>query len=164
MPAGSTWTISQATGAGFVLGAVSVTGWVILDKCNELMEYDMPDILFFPLLFALVVGIPVCSIAVLYSRMPRWATAFSYSLSVGLGMYIAFAGFQVLDYGVWKGFDPQERSLVALGVRHVETASLFTVAGVALVMSSWLVRYWLSASRRAVANGAFPVVREENRV
>ncbi len=131
------WTRRRAFLMGAVVAAVSNILWGGLDQWNEAWDYGMPDALFAPLFFGIVLIYPVLALVLSYRRLPRPLLGLTYVLGFGVGWYLTFGVLQIAEYGPWKGLRAEERTVLVLLRRQV-TAFVLSVAICALVgMGVW---------------------------
>jgi len=106
----SAWTKRKASLVGAVVAAISVALWYDLEQWNEAWDYDMPDLLFFPLFFGILLVYPIAILVIFYRRLPNARVGLLYALGFGVGWFFTLEALQAVEFGLWKGFRPEERT------------------------------------------------------
>jgi hypothetical protein len=108
----SAWNKRMAALVGAVVAAVSVVLWHGLDLWNEAWDYKMPDLLFLPLFFGILLIYPILALVAFYPRLPTARLALLYALGFGVGWFLTLEISQAAEFGLWKGFRPEERTVL----------------------------------------------------
>lgn len=108
----SAWRKREAFLAGLVVAAISVALWHALDQWNEAWGYEMPDLLFAPLFFGILLVYPIAALVICYCRLPNSWAGLLYALGFGVGWFLALETLQAVEFGLWKGFRPEERTVL----------------------------------------------------
>ena len=134
----SAWTRRRAFLMGGLVAAVSIVLLRGLDKWNEAWNsYEMPDALFAPLFLGIVLIYPLLALVIFYRRLPRALLGLTCVLGFGVGWYVTMEALQVVEYGPWKGFRADEKTLFDLLWRHATRVVLIVAVCAALGMSAW---------------------------
>lgn len=106
----SVWTKRKASLVGAVIAAISVALWHGLDLWNEAWDYEMPDLLFAPLFFGILLVYPIVALVISYPRLPKARVGLLYALGFGIAWFLTLEACQAAEFGLWKGFRPEERT------------------------------------------------------
>ena len=132
----SVFSKRKAFWVGMLVAAVSIVLWWGLDQGNEAWEYDLPDWIFFPLFSAIVLIYPLVALIILYRRLPYPLLGLTYACGFGVGWHVMMWSLQTAEYGLWKGFRPEERSALNFLWRQVSyfvpTVAICVVLGMAV--------------------------------
>lgn len=132
------WSRTKAAAVGVMVAATSVALWWGLHKWNEAWDYyEMPDLMFFPLLGGILVVFPIAALARSYRKLPRVSLGLIYVLGFAVGWHLTMETLQAAEYGLWKGLRPSEQTALTLLSRQVQGLSITVLVSVPLGLGTW---------------------------
>jgi hypothetical protein len=133
----SAWTKRKASLVGAVVAAISVALWHGLDQWNEAWDYEMPDLLFAPLFFGILLVYPIVTLVICYRRLPDARVGLLYALGFGIGWLLALEVGQAVEFGPWKGFRPEERTVLNWLKSRAQDIAIIVPVCVGVSMAVW---------------------------
>jgi len=131
------WSWRRSFLIAALIAATSVAGLWIVDQINEAMEYDLSNWIFFPLFFGIGLVYPLAMITLSYKRLPSPYLGLMFALGYGIGWYATVEISQIAEYGPWKGFRLEERTLSNLLFRHLTRLAMEIAVIVPVAMAAW---------------------------
>lgn len=133
----SAWSKRKAFLLAAGVAAVSIVLWRGFDAWNDAWDDEMPDWLFVPLFFSILLIYPAVALVLSYPRLPHAMRGLAYAFGYGLGWYVTMEVLQAAEYGPWKGFRPDDRTVLNLLLRQVQHLISIVVVCVGFTMAIW---------------------------
>jgi hypothetical protein len=133
----SVWSSRKCVIMAAFVAATSVTGLSVVDQVNEGMDYEMPDLWFFPLFLGAGLVYPAVMMVVWYKRMPRARLALWHWLSYGLVWYLTFSAYVILDRGLSGQLPGDGEGLLNWLIGEAISAATVLLIVLALGMALW---------------------------
>lgn len=131
------WSKRKAFFVGAIVAATAVVLWWSLSEWNEAWDYQMPDLLFFPLFVSILLLYPLFVLVRSYPRLPFARRGLVFVIGYGTGFYLAFVGLEIAEYGIWWGLPTDEETVGNLLLWHAWQLALFTAVWGSLGMAGW---------------------------
>jgi hypothetical protein len=133
------WRPAKTAIVAAAIAATSVVGLWANEEINFAVDFAEPDWVFVPIFFGLLVGYPVATVVVFFKRLPRARQGLLYAVSYGVGWHVTMSTIQIAQYGLWKGFRPEERTAANLIEEHITDLSISVAVAVTVLMTTWIL-------------------------
>ncbi len=98
--------------------------------------------LFGPLFIGILLVLPCAALILGHRRLMNANLALVYSIGFGIGWYAALTLWQLAEFGLWKGFRPDQRTVANLVIRQFRILGMILIVTGASTMIFWgIVRF-----------------------